>query len=168
MDKKQNSLNGKKSTYERKTEQLLYARKGIALRMEALEEKLTLLRALRDMEPQEKSLVACREKPMKETCNDLIYLLPEAADTVAKMVYQTKCALARERLAANQIDNAVNALRDDPYFSILQLKYAEGMPEEEIAYQIHCDPSTVRRNKNRLLKRLAVIFFGIAVMETAG
>ena len=49
---------------------------------------------------------------------------------------------------------------DDEYYPIIRMKYFEGKTDEEIAPEIPCDPSTVRRNKSRLIRRIAVKLYG--------
>jgi RNA polymerase sigma factor (sigma-70 family) len=57
------------------------------------------------------------------------------------------------------IDNALDSLKDDPYFEIIPMKYFEGLPREEIADCFECDVRTVSRNKNRLINLLQIRLF---------
>lgn len=59
-----------------------------------------------------------------------------------------------------RIDNAVNSLSDDAYKSIIRLKYQCKKTDEEIAEILSCDSTTVRRNKRRLVERIAVYLYG--------
>ena len=39
------------------------------------------------------------------------------------------------------------------------------MNDEEIAEKIHCDPTTVWRNRKRLIQRLAVRLYGVDAVK---
>ena len=142
-----------------RVERLLYAREGILLLIASLEEQL----AVQDEAeaPKARMQVEGREEKVIRLVpgGDALGFYSEA-DAVRRQ-------LVRNRLALKRIDRAVKALEKDPYYALLELKYTDGLPEEEIAYRMHCDPSTVRRNKNRLLGRLSVIFFGVDALESA-
>ncbi len=141
-----------------RVERLLYAREGLDILITSLEEELLVLSD--DAPP---SFMA-----YEKTDNKVVHLLPSgAALGMPHKKADVEALLARNRLAARRIDRAVEALSEDPYYDILRLKYREGRPEEEIAEILSCDPSTVRRNKNRLLERLSVLFFGIDALESA-
>ena len=69
------------------------------------------------------------------------------------------------RIAANEfeidrIEKALEPLTRDPYFKVISSRYFENLHDEKIAEQIHCDPSTVRRNRGRLIHRISVRLFG--------
>ena len=69
------------------------------------------------------------------------------------------------QIAANEceretIEKALSIVKSDPYSDIIRHKYFDGMKDDEIAETMHCDPSTVRRNKSRIVKRLAVFLYG--------
>ena len=146
---------GQKS-YRDRVERLLYARNGLDILIAALEEEL------KSTEENESISGMAYQK----TENKVVHLLPSG--NALGMPYRKadmEALLIRNRRAAARIDRAVNTLSDDPYFEILQLKYTDKLSEEGIAEELCCDPSTIRRNKNRLLERLAVIFFGIDAVE---
>jgi len=66
----------------------------------------------------------------------------------------------RDQTEIDEITYAVESVRADKYHEIIQLKYFEGKTDEAIAEALNCDPSTVRRNKNRLIRRIAVKLYG--------
>lgn len=148
------SQSGTRTGRER-VERLLYARNGLEILITSLEEELAVCP---DMEP-------ASSMAYEKTNHKVVHLLPSGqALGLPQKKKEMEALLVRNRLAVKKIDKAVSFLSEDPYYDILRLKYFDGMAEEEIAEQLCCDPSTVRRNKNRLLERLAVIFFGIDVL----
>ena len=60
----------------------------------------------------------------------------------------------------SRLDNAIDAISKDYYADIIRLKYIEGKSDEYIAEVLNCDVSTVRRNKKRILMRMAIRLFG--------
>ena len=44
-------------------------------------------------------------------------------------------------------------------------KYIQRMNDEDIAEKIHCDPSTVWRNRKRLVQRVAVRLYGVDAVK---
>ena len=59
----------------------------------------------------------------------------------------------------NKIDNAMYALRNDPYYPILEMRYFNGRTQEDIALELKCSQQNVSKNKSRLVKELAMRLF---------
>ncbi len=57
-------------------------------------------------------------------------------------------------LEAEKIKAALEIIQSDFYARIINLKYFKNMNYDLIADQLKCDPSTVKRNKDRLIQRL--------------
>jgi len=62
------------------------------------------------------------------------------------------------------INKALTIIRGDQYADAIKYKYFEGLSDDESSEILHCDPSTVRRNKSRLVQRLSVFLYGSAVV----
>jgi len=73
--------------------------------------------------------------------------------------YTARIADTQFEIAA--IDKALNALKDDEYYKIIELKYFQGKSPEEMAKECKCDPSTVWRNQRRLVQRIALRLYGV-------
>ena len=142
--------------YRERVERLLYARSGLDILIAALEEELAA--SPEDALPPSMAY--------EKTNSKVVRLLPQGdALGIPYKKEDIRAQLVKNRLAAKRIDKALETLMEDPYYSLLELKYTKRFSEEKIAEIICCDPSTVRRNKNRLLERLSVIFFGIDALE---
>ncbi len=139
-----------------RVERLLYARNGLDILITSLEEDLS-----------EGDIAApASSMAYQKTEGKVVHLLPSGdALGLPWKREEAEALLIRNRRAAKRIDRAVSALSDDPYYELLHLKYRQGLSEEAIAEEMCCDPSTVRRNKNRLLERLGVLFFGIDALN---
>lgn len=57
------------------------------------------------------------------------------------------------------IDDALAALKDDPYFDIIRLKYFEGKSHEDTADYFSVNIRTISRNRNRLVNLLCIRLF---------
>ncbi|GHV45063.1 hypothetical protein FACS189492_2220 [Clostridia bacterium] len=64
-----------------------------------------------------------------------------------------------------RLREAMKSVRDDAYGEIIPLKYMEGKTDEAIAEILNCDVSTARRNRKRLLRKIAVRLYGAEAME---
>jgi RNA polymerase sigma factor (sigma-70 family) len=63
------------------------------------------------------------------------------------------------------IDDAIDTLKDDPYYELIDMRYFKGRTREEIAEYFDCDVSTVNRNKNRLINLLQIRLFSDEVIQ---
>lgn len=71
-----------------------------------------------------------------------------------------------------RIDNALDKIRDDKYFDIIQLKYLNKEEDklntdEEIAERINKERRTIIRNRKRLINKLITIFFPESIKDYA-
>ena len=57
------------------------------------------------------------------------------------------------------IDKCMAALKYDPYYPILEMRYFDGRTQEDIAVALNCNQATIARNKSRLVKELAMRLF---------
>ncbi len=139
-------------SYRERVERLLYARSGLDILISALCEELS------EATDTELETSMAYEK----TDAKVVRLFPQGdALGIPHKRADIEALLTKNRLAAKRIDRALETLSNDPYYPLLELKYTKRLSEEKIAEALCCDPSTVRRNKNRMLESLAVIFFGI-------
>ena len=62
-------------------------------------------------------------------------------------------------MARATIDKAMDAIKYDPYYRILEMLYFEGRTQEDIAAEFKCTQPAISQNKNRLVKELAMRIF---------
>lgn len=62
------------------------------------------------------------------------------------------------------IDQALNDIRDDPYYDIIPMIYFEGQTREKIAEYFDTSVRTITRNKTRLINRLKILIFSDEVI----
>ena len=83
-------------------------------------------------------------------------------EEIQEMKIQKLSRIIREGLREiARIEDAVKSVEDDYYSDVIKLRYFNRMTDENVAEKLNCDVSTVRRNRKRLLKRIAVRFYGM-------
>jgi DNA-directed RNA polymerase specialized sigma24 family protein len=92
-----------------------------------------------------------------------VRLTPE--EIAEALVNDTRVQIAADEYEIETIDKALGVIAGDQYADIVKYKYFDGKTDDEIAQLIPCDPSTVRRNKSRLVGRLSVFLYGVAAIH---
>lgn len=139
-----------KTAYQ-KTEQLLYNYNGfkriVAERMQEIED------IRKYGVPQ-----SCAVKEYVNKGNTVHGLVLEE-ESVESAVRTVERSVEGTVQVISLIDKCMNALRNDPYYSILEMRYFEGRTQEDIAVTLGCNQATVARNKSRLVKELSMRLF---------
>ena len=73
--------------------------------------------------------------------------------------------IAADEMEVKEVQKAINSVCGDPYFAVVDHKYFQHLTDEETAERLCCDPSTVRRNRLRLVRRIALRLYGRQAME---
>jgi len=81
----------------------------------------------------------------------------EIVDALTKDIQATIAKNIRE---IEEVEDALAPLTRDPYYRALEAKYFEQIPDDNLAAELNCDASTVRRNRARLVRRVAVRLYG--------
>lgn len=140
-----------KTAYQ-KTEQLLFNYLGFKRIVEERKQEIIDLRT-HGVPGKSGSIVAY--SPKSGSVHGTV--LPEesveaAVRTVEASVHDTVQVIAL-------IDKCMAALKGDPYYEILEMRYFEGRTLEDIGVYFGCDHSTISRNRSRLVKELAMRLF---------
>lgn len=86
------------------------------------------------------------------TTKDQEEIVKEQVKSIQRSINST------ERCIQN-IDDALKRIDSDEYAGIIKMRYLEGKSQEEIADYYEVNPSTVSRNKSRLINELKIILF---------
>lgn len=136
------------------TEKRLYAYPVIKLKITDLNDKIEEVQEY-GAPTTSKSLVRFMKSGVR--------LTPEE---IAEALIQDMTAdVARNEVEVETIDKALTTIADDPYAEVVPLRYFECKSDDQIADFLHCDASTVRRNKARLISRLSVFLYGVAALD---
>lgn len=76
------------------------------------------------------------------------------------LIVDLRTKIARDAYEIELIRKALESIADDGYYLAVTGKYIDNMSDEEIAEVVVCDASTVRRNRGRLVRCLAVRLYG--------
>jgi len=60
----------------------------------------------------------------------------------------------------HEIQRALDTIKNDDYYMIVELKYFEKYNDTKIAQELHCDESTVKRRKNKLIREMMISMYG--------
>lgn len=89
-------------------------------------------------------------------------LSPE--EMLEALAQDLRATIGVDEYEVQTIDTALATIADDPYYQAVAGKYIGGQGDDEIAAGIPCDTSTVRRNRGRLVRVLAVRLYGAAAV----
>lgn len=76
-----------------------------------------------------------------------------------------RVSIYHDEILLNRIERALNSIKDERYYKIIQLRYFNNMNMREIAEEIPCDIKTAYSNKDKLINKLMIIFFGAEILE---
>ncbi len=133
------------------------------------ERRLFALRPLRARVKETREEIAELEglglEALREHSASLVRVLRPGMRLDPEDVHAMQLAHLKGRLAADErelkrMGIALDFIRDDPYFMAIDGRYLKGMADADIAEQLSCDPSTVRRNRTRLVRMLALRLYG--------
>jgi hypothetical protein len=141
-----------KSAYQ-KTEQLLFNYLGFK---RIVAERKQEIADLRKYGVPGKSSMSGGERVQSSRTNVGI-VLPE--DAVEDAVRTVEASVQGTVQAIALIDKCMAALRNDPYYKVLEMRYFEGRTLEDIGIYFGCDHTTISRNKSRLVRELSMRLF---------
>lgn len=148
----------KKNAYQ-KTESLLYNYCGFK---KIVQERMKEIEELREHGVPERSASIVQYSP---NCGGTVdgIVLPE--ESVENAVHYVEASIVETIRAIEMVDKGMAALKDDPYYDILEMRYFEGRTQEDIAFYYGCSQVTISNHKNRLVKELSMQLFPNQVAE---
>ena len=156
--KRQNMLKDNTKTPFQKTEQLLYNYSGF--KKAVIDKKRQIQEIKQNGTPQKSnsittysasSIDATRPYGEEEKISEAIEALENSIRTTEQFVMV--------------LEDAINSLKEDPYFKIIEMKYIEKNTREDISLYFGVDASTISRNKNRLINSLQIRLFSDEVIH---
>ena len=137
------------SDCRKKTEKILSSYKGLKYRIEDLK----------------KEIVSLENGDEPQHSKDILYQTPKSQvakeDRLDGILAVKHRELNKNIRYAEKIEGALGQVKNDRYYDILVLKYCDGLTDADISEKIYCDPSTVRRNRARLIDKVSVLLFGV-------
>ena len=93
--------------------------------------------------------------PNKKAYAKTVYLLSNYKD-----LKNGASIINNSRHILKLLDQAIEFIKDDDYFKIIELLYIQGETVEKTAEKINADIKTVYRQRKRLIKRISIIIYG--------
>lgn len=84
----------------------------------------------------------------------------EPEDIKDAAIMDLKASIAADEYEVETIENALKLIQNEVYYFAVEGKYIHGLTDDEISEKIHCDKSTVYRNRKNLIQRIAVFLYG--------
>lgn len=90
-----------------------------------------------------------------------------AGDRYVELIERYKVEKAETERDIIRIENALDKVRNDKYFKIIELKYLKQVvkTDEEIAEILERDRTTITRNRSRLINTIKTILFPESIKE---
>lgn len=136
-----------------KTEALLFNYNGFCRIIEERKQEIADLRKYGV--PQKSAMSGGERVQTSRTVQGIV--LPE--DAVEDAVRTVQASVQGTVQAIALIDKCMVALKNDPYYDILPMRYFEGRTLEDIGVYFGCDHSTISRNRSRLVRELSMRLF---------
>lgn len=147
------------TTAYQKTEKLLFNYKGFKRIVEERKEEIADLRKYGV--PGKSSMSGGERVQTSRTVQGIV--LPE--ESVEDAVRAVEASVQGTVRVIALIDKCMDALKRDPYYKVLEMRYFEGRTLEDIGVYFSCDHSTISRQKNRLVKELSMRLFPDEVIK---
>lgn len=96
----------------------------------------------------------------KINTNGLVLTIEDKRKAITRKIQKD---IDNDKLLIKRIEKALQTIKDDKYYKIISLFYFDNMKIDDISACLYCDNATVYRNKKRLIDKLIVILFGVAL-----
>ena len=83
-----------------------------------------------------------------------------ADEKIDALIADGKAKIAADEHEIGVMQKALENIENDPYYPIVKGRYFERISDEEIAKSIPCDDRTVRRQRSRLVRTVAIWLYG--------
>ena len=74
--------------------------------------------------------------------------------------------IARIENVVNMVERALDTIRNDKYYKIIEMKYFEDLTFENIAEKLNISVRTAKRHKNFMIRQLQIIIFSDDVLKS--
>jgi DNA-directed RNA polymerase specialized sigma24 family protein len=99
-----------------------------------------------------------RSKDIRRLSRPGMRLSPD--EILEVLIADVEAAIAKDEYEVETIKKALENIKDDPYYLTVEGRYFEQISDDEIAKKIHCDTTTVWRQRKRLVQTIAVWLYG--------
>lgn len=111
-----------------------------------------------DIKDLKREKITAKSKDITSFGGDGVRLTPEERQEGKILAVELK--LARDQKEVDEIVAALDLIKNDEYYPAIEMRYFKKMTDEIIALQIPCAERTVRYNRNRLIRQMALSLYG--------
>lgn len=76
------------------------------------------------------------------------------------LVQDIRARMAADEEEIRMVRKALDAIKPDCYYRTVEARYFENLHDDLVAEELFCDASTVRRNRSRLVRIVAIRLYG--------
>lgn len=66
--------------------------------------------------------------------------------------------ITKQKILIERIENALSIVANDEYYSIIEMKYWKKYTNKKISEELHISVDTLKRQKNRMIKEINIVF----------
>lgn len=66
--------------------------------------------------------------------------------------------ITKQKILIERIENALSIVSNDEYYSIIEMKYWKKYTNKKISEELHISVDTLKRQKNRMIKEINIVF----------
>lgn len=142
------------------------AEKAAILSTEQRLKQLNIVKCrLKDSEAEYKELKDKGLEALRQHDASLVSLISPGMRLTPQEVHEVQLNILRQRINADKyelrkMERTLSDLAGDPYYCILEMHYAQGRNDAEIAEALGYDRSTITRNRRRLIELIAYRLYG--------
>ena len=80
-------------------------------------------------------------------------------ERIEREVKKIEDSMEKVREAISLVDKAMESVKFDPYYKILEMRYFEGRTQEDIAVEFNCTQPNINYHKRRLIQEISINLF---------
>jgi hypothetical protein len=92
-------------------------------------------------------------------------LRADPEDMFESVVTDLQAHMAADLQEINEMQKALRSIERDSYYPTVEARYFKGCADWEVAEQLQCDESTVRRNRSRLVRIVSIRLYGVEAVK---
>ncbi|NLB62004.1 MAG: hypothetical protein GX802_06290 [Clostridiales bacterium] len=103
---------------------------------------------------------------LRKNANSFVSLIKSGMRLSPMDAHYAQIELLEERIRIDThevsiLSRALKSIKHDKYYGAIYYKFFKNCPDDEIAKKLTCNPSTLRRNRARLLIQLINVLYGV-------
>lgn len=103
---------------------------------------------------------------LRKNANSFVSLIKSGMRLSPMDAHTTQIELLEDRIRIDShevslLTRALKSIRHDKYYGVIYYKFFKNYSDDEAAKKLKCNPSTLRRNRARLLMQIMNVLYGV-------